>query len=47
VFEAWGVNGTGQGIGLGTAVFAGIYHQRRDLLTMQSVSGADGGGGTN
>ena len=24
VFEAWGVNGTGQGIGLGTAVFVGI-----------------------
>jgi len=24
VFEAWGVNDTGQGIGLGTAVFVGI-----------------------
>jgi hypothetical protein len=35
VFEAWGVNGTGQVTGLGTAVLVGIYHQRGDLLTMQ------------
>jgi hypothetical protein len=35
VFEAWGVNGTGQVIGLGTAVVVGIYRQRGDLLTMQ------------
>ena len=47
VFEAWGVNGTGQVIGFGTAVFVGSYHQRGDPLTMQYVSGADGGGGTN
>ena len=35
VFEAWGVNGTGQVTGFGTAVVVGIYHQRGDLLTMQ------------
>ena len=34
VFEAWGVNGTGQVTGLGTAVLVGIYHQRGDLLPM-------------
>jgi hypothetical protein len=35
VFEAWGVNGTGQVTGFGTAVVVGIYHQRGYLLTMQ------------
>jgi hypothetical protein len=35
VFEAWGVNDTGQVTGFGTAVFVGIYHQRGYLLTMQ------------
>ena len=33
--EAWGVNGTGQVIGLGTAVVVSIYNQGGDLLTMQ------------
>jgi hypothetical protein len=35
VFQAWGVNGTGQVTGFGTAVLVGIYHQRGHLLTMQ------------
>jgi hypothetical protein len=38
VFEAWGVNGTGQVIGFGTAVFVGIYHQRGYLRTPRSTS---------
>jgi hypothetical protein len=35
VFEAWGVNGTGQVTGFGTAVLVGIDHQRCSMLTMQ------------
>jgi hypothetical protein len=38
VFEAWGVNDTGQVIGLGTALINGIYHQREYLLTPRSTS---------
>jgi hypothetical protein len=38
VFEAWGVNGTGQVTGFGTAVIVGIYHQRGYLLTPRSTS---------
>jgi hypothetical protein len=33
VFEAWGMDGTGQVTGFGTAVIVGIYHQRGYLLT--------------
>jgi hypothetical protein len=39
VFEAWGVNGTGQVIGFGTAVVVGIYHQRGYLLTPRPTAG--------
>jgi hypothetical protein len=38
VVEAWGVNGTGQVTGFGTAVVVGIYHQRGYLLTPRSTS---------
>jgi hypothetical protein len=38
VFEAWGVNDTGQVTGFGTAVIDGIYHQRGYLLTPRPAS---------
>jgi hypothetical protein len=38
VFEAWGVNDTGQVTGFGTAVVVGIYHQRGYPLTPRSTS---------
>jgi probable HAF family extracellular repeat protein len=38
VFEAWGVNDTGQVTGFGTAVIDGIYNQRGYLLTPRPAS---------
>jgi hypothetical protein len=37
VFEAWGVNDTGQVIGFGTAGIDAIYHQRGYLLTPRPI----------